>query len=245
MRQFTVLTFALFILLPASSAFADKAGQGKIVFDESTVRQSIRFLHERKIGIVPGKPARPGRLAVCHKPGTNQQRVVWIGKKSIPKHLRHGDYALAPESCDSIPDNDCDGVPGTQEENDASCDDGLPWTDDVCDDGHCRSGGDADCQCNAIQNEAISLYVALGSDPFNTPANFCDVNGVIHRSSNYELVIWFSDSSGPNGSTLFSCGAYVARLDGYVQLFSESFGAYPSGAFQGCAEVPVPRVPCS
>ena len=81
--------------------------------------------------------APPAKIDVCHVPPDtpeNIQRILVSAKGgALDDHLSHGDWLVSEEMCDAIADNDCDGIPGTPVQDEASCDDSNPDTTvDAC-----------------------------------------------------------------------------------------------------------------
>lgn len=98
----------------------------------------------------PASAAPPAQVDVCHVPAAtpDNTRLIRINDKgtAVNDHLSHGDWLATAEMCDDIADNNCDGVPGTADENDASC-----GPDQTCDGAVCVDV--ADCG-NGVQEGA-------------------------------------------------------------------------------------------
>lgn len=80
--------------------------------------------------------AKPNKVEVCHIKSVEPlvTKAISIAEQGVQAHINnHDDWLVGDEVCDDIIDNSCDGVAGSQEENDASCDDDNFLTEDSCD----------------------------------------------------------------------------------------------------------------
>ena len=104
--------------------------------------------------------APPAKISVCQPPPGDPEntQLIQVGANgfALEAHLAHGDWMASEEVCDAIADNNCDGVAGTQAEDDASCNDDDPTTDDSCVAVACVSV--VACPC-----DFSSLTLAVGS----------------------------------------------------------------------------------
>ena len=114
--------------------------------------------------------AKPARVEVCHtppdEPDNLQIKKLKAGSKQLENHLSHGDWLVSEEMCDAIADNNCDGVAATQQEDDASCDDGLVTTLDSCQAGLCVNESEAQCPCD------FAALLPLANPPWTATPRF-------------------------------------------------------------------------
>jgi hypothetical protein len=84
--------------------------------------------------------AKPAKIALCHAPPDNpaNTQLIQVGSKggASDDHMSHGDWPATAAMCDSIADNDCDGLPDDTALDDANCEAQL-GAGAVCDVGAC------------------------------------------------------------------------------------------------------------
>jgi hypothetical protein len=90
--------------------------------------------------VVGANAAQPAKIDICHAPPSNtaNTQLIQVGSKggATDDHLSHGDWLATAAMCDSIVDNDCDGLPDDTALDDADCEAQL-GAGAVCDAGTC------------------------------------------------------------------------------------------------------------
>jgi len=160
--------------------------------------------------------AKPAKINICHAPPGNPENTqsIWVGIKgdAVTDHVAHGDWlVLESEICDSIADNNCDLVPGTQEENDASCDDGDPNTADSCNAEH-ECVNTIPLSFSGVRTDLPLADAAGWSICYNSPYGVEDANLAANIQSNCDKANVML-ACRETGSGVLTMAAHAPRAD--------------------------------
>ena len=133
--------------------------------------------------------AKPAKTLVCHAPPGNPDniQIIEVGSdNAVMKHLlEHGDWKVTGATCDTIMDNDCDGMPDDTADTDADCDDDDTGTTDSCntDIGECvNEPTEVACPCEADYQAAIDQW--NNTYPMNSPY-YCQSNAGVYPARSF------------------------------------------------------------
>lgn len=171
---------------------------------------NLTICHDSKRRLVPS--AKP---SIFSGPQKSTAKIMSVPILTVQTHFNHGDYQISEERCDSIADNNCDGIPGTQEENDASCDDGNEQTVDSCDVNKGRCNNLVTCPCAASFETVVDIWEWSVSTSFSPDQ--CTQGD--HDRGRYEGYTIYSQDDVP------SPPGFYRGIEIYLQ--ADDSGAFP------------------
>ncbi len=192
--------------------------------------------------------APPDKIDVCHVPADTPENIqlIQVGANggALEDHLSHGDWLVSEEMCDTIADNNCDGVAGTQDEDDADCEARLD-AGATCVLGECVPAPVlCPCDFDTVPVVLDPNDVWGSSAELQSRANTCDLIGLngnmphlhVNVDSASCFIDWSEGAAFATDLTVDEANACAADIEAYATALDDVTGVTVNNVGTPCPE---------